>query len=61
MGGKDMTLYEALRVRVIASMDEADDEHRTWINARLAEQLYFCTVLPGLAVIGQTNYDEYTW
>ena len=61
-GGKDLTLTECLRVRVIDSLDEMGDDHREWIDAMLAERLYFAAQPePRMRVMGQVNYDEYAW
>ena len=64
--GKDVTLFECLRVRVIESLAEIGDDHKEWVNAALAEKFYFgATPMAQKAgfftVMGQTNYDEYDW
>ena len=61
-GGKDLTLTECLRVRVIDSLDEMGDDHREWVDAMVAERLYFAAQPePRVRVMGQVDWDEYTW
>ena len=61
-GGRDLTMSECLRVRVIDSLDEMGDDHKEWINAMVAERLYFAAQPePRIKVMGQIDFDAYGW
>lgn len=60
LGGRDTTLFEAQRVKMIRCIDDISREQKEWVNARLAEGI----AKQGSAdhqIVGMTNFNEYDW
>ena len=64
-GGKDSTLTECLRVRVIDSLAEMGDDHKAWLNVLVAEMVIKTKnreqfgLGPTDGIVGMTNFSEY--
>ena len=64
IGGKDTTFNECLRVRVIDSLSDMGDDHKEWLNIKLAETLIKSRApqqgpIPKVKIVGMTNHLEY--
>jgi len=65
LGGKDTTMMQCLRVRVIEDLSQMGDDHKEWLNAVLAETIIRNKdkekygLSPDDGIVGMTNYHDY--